>query len=76
MNAKREIIAAVVRIIANETNLIRKPTAFEAMLSEFFGEETYDRQIARTIEEESKRVVDAAKRVRTNRKFKKITSNM
>jgi hypothetical protein len=40
MNAKREIIAAVVRIIANETNLIRKPTAFEAMLSEFFGEET------------------------------------
>jgi hypothetical protein len=76
MNVKRELIALAVRVIANETNLIRKPSDFEAMLYSFFGEPSYDQKIAATIEEEADRMLDAAKRINTNRKFKKIVKNV
>lgn len=75
MNVKRELIAALVRVLADNTTLIRKPSDFEAFLSTMFGEETYDQRIARQIEEESARVLEAAKRVNTRRKFNKIVKN-
>lgn len=76
MNAKRELIAAVVRVLANNTRLIQKPSDFENFLSTFLGQETYDYRIAAAIEEESERVLEAAKRINTRRKFKKIVKDI
>lgn len=76
MNVKRELIALVVRVIANETNLIRKPSDFEAMLYSFLGEPSYDQKIAAAVEEEADRVLEAAKRIHTNHKFKKIVKDI
>lgn len=76
MNAKRELIAAAVRVLATKTTLIRKPSDFESILSTIFGEETYDYKIARQIEEESARVLEAAKRINTRRKFNKIVKDI
>ena len=76
MNAKRELIALAVRLLADNTSIIRKPDSFELMLNSFFNTETYDQQLARQIEGELDRAVAAAKRCNTNRKFKKITQNI
>lgn len=76
MSFKREVIALVVRVLAQETNLVRKPEGFEVLLTDLFGMESYDRKIARELEEETDRALDAVKRFNTNRKFKKITSKI
>lgn len=76
MNLKIELIALAVRLVSEKTNLIRKPDSFEVLLTELFGGETYDRQLARNIEAESARAVAAAKRFSTDRKFAKITKNV
>ena len=75
MNAKREIIALAVRLLADKTSLVRKPDPFEAFIGSMFGAETYDQQLARKIEADLDRGVDAVKRANTNRKFKKITQD-
>lgn len=73
MNIKREIIALAVRILADKTGVVRKPEPFETFLTEIFGGESYDQQIARNVEVELDRAVRTAKRVKTDREFKKIT---
>ena len=75
MNIKREIIALAVRILADKTTVVRKPEPFEAFLTEIFGGESYDQQIARNVEVELDRAVQTAKRVKTDREFKKITQD-
>jgi TPP-dependent pyruvate/acetoin dehydrogenase alpha subunit len=75
MNIKRELIALGIRLLADKTTLVRKPDPFESMLNSLFNTETYDQQLARQIESESERAVEAAKRFKTNVKFKKITKN-
>lgn len=76
MNIKREILAGIVRVLAENTNLIRKPSDFEERLNTMFGGESYDRRIAADLETELDKVTDAAKRFNTNRKFKKITQHI
>ena len=71
-----DLIAAAVRLVADNTNLIRKPDTFEGFVTELFGGETYDRRMARNIEEESARAIAAVRRIRTNRKFKKIVEHV
>jgi|1185.fasta_scaffold1386719_2 hypothetical protein len=72
MNMKRELIALVIRIIANETTIVRKPTPFEALFTDLIGEESYDQRAARNIEVELDRATETVKRIKTDRKFKKI----
>jgi len=76
MSYKTELIAMAVRIAAEHTNLIRKPEPFEALITEIFGGESYDRRIAKDLEGDAQRLADAAKRFRTNRKFKKIVEHV
>lgn len=76
MNVKRELIALGIRLLADKTALVRKPDSFETMLNSLFNTETYDQQLARKIESDLDRGVEAAKRFNTNRQFKKITKNI
>jgi len=76
MDIKTEAIAFAVRLLADHTDLIRKPDTFEATVNSFFGIESYDKKIARDLEHDVKRAVATAKRISTNRKFKKITQNI
>jgi hypothetical protein len=73
MNMKRELIALAIRILANETTIVRKPEPFEAFVNSLFGEtESYDQRMARNIEVELDRATETVKRIKTDRKFKKI----
>lgn len=76
MNVKRELIALAIRVLADHTTLVRKPDSFETMLNSMFNVETYDQQLARKVEAESERAIEAAKRFNTNRRFKKIVQNI
>jgi hypothetical protein len=76
MNVKREIIALTVRILANNTTVVRKPDSWECILDGLFGHESYDQRMARDIEVELDRATEAVKRVNLNRKFKKIVRNV
>ena len=76
MSYKTELIAMAVRIAAEHTNLIRKPEPFEALITEFFGGESYDRRIAKDLESDAEKLATAVKRFRTNRKFKKIVEHV
>lgn len=71
-----ELIALVVRVLANETTLIHKPTGFEVFIDELFNDESYDRRIARNVEAELVRASEATKRMKTNRKFQKIIQHI
>lgn len=72
MSFKRELIALAVRILANETTLVRKPQPFEAFLNDLLGQESYDQQLARNIEVELDRAIRTTKNVRRHLEFKKI----
>lgn len=76
MNFKRELIALVVRTLADNTSLIRKPSEFETFLSSFMGDESYDRRIAADLEVEADRVLASAKSINLRRKFNKITKHI
>lgn len=76
MSAKTTAIAFAVRLVAENTNLIRKPDSIQMFFDSIFGEETYDVKIARNIEEETARALTATKRARTNLKFKKIVKHV
>lgn len=75
MNIKRELIALAVRIVANNTTLVRQPQPFESFLNQMFGEESYDQQVAQNIEVELDRAARAVKTARRHLVFKKIAKN-
>lgn len=75
MDAKVEVVALAVRLLAGKTNLIRKPDLFETFLTDLFGLESYDRQMARAIISDAEHATAAVKKHNTNRKFKKIIKN-
>jgi len=75
MSIKREIIAFAIRILASETDLIRKPEPFEELLCGLFGQEPYDQRMARNVVVKLDAATDLVKRVNLDRKFKKITKN-
>lgn len=74
MTIKRELIALAVRLLADNSSVIRKPEPFEAFLSELFTGETYDERMAREIDEDAARFARTIKNVRRGREFKKIAS--
>ena len=74
MNAKIEIVAMVVRILADK-NVIQKPDAFTELLTNMFGGESYDKRLATEIVEDAENAAAAIKKMNTNRKFKKIVKN-
>lgn len=75
MNIRTELLAVGVRLLAEHTTLVRKPTGFEAAFDSFLNDgETYDRRMAKNLDGELQRGVDAIKRANINRKFKKITT--
>lgn len=76
MSITTDIIAFGVRIVAQNTSLIRQPSSFESFIDSIVENETYDYRIARRIENETARVVNSVKRVNTDRKFKKIVENV
>ena len=75
MNAKIEIVAMVVRILAAK-NIVQKPDAFTELLTTMFGEETYDKRMAHEIVQDAEAAAAAIKQMNTNRKFKKIVKNV
>ena len=75
MNVKRELIALAVRLVADKSNLVRKPDSFEHFVNTMFGAPSYDQLLAYKIEKDLDNVIDATKRFNTDRKFKKITQN-
>lgn len=76
MKFRRDLIAFAVRVLANETSLVQKPTAFESFLNDIFEIESYDQRMARNVEVELDRAAATVKRVKINREFKKITKNV
>ena len=74
-NVKIEIVAAVIRFASNHTNLIAKEDEYSEVVRRLFGGESLDRRQARAIVREFNRVKNGAKKISTNRKFKKITTN-
>ena len=76
MNIKRELIAAAVRILAENTTLVRKPDSIEMWFDTFLGNESYDRRIAKNLEVEAARAAEVVKRCHTNIKFKRIISKI
>lgn len=75
MNTSTAVIAFAVRLVAENTTLIRKPEFPELLFSTFIGGETYDVKMARDIEAEAARAANAIKQYRTKRKFNKIVAN-
>lgn len=71
MTIKTELIALGVRLLADKTTLIRKPTGFESFVDELVYGESYDARIARNLEGELDRAVAATKQMTSRRRFRK-----
>ena len=76
MNVRREVIALIVRILANETPYIRKDEPSDVFFNHLFGVETQEQQVTRYIEVALDEATETAKRVNLNRKFKKIVRHV
>lgn len=76
MNVKTELIALAVRALSEKTDLISKPDNFTEFFATFTTGKTYDERVAEQIEEFAQKSVTAARKMRTDRKFKKITQNV
>lgn len=75
MNIKSSLIALAVRIIADNSNIVRKPDQFESFLNTMFGVENDEQRLTREIEESIDQMTATVKRVKIDREFKKITQN-
>jgi hypothetical protein len=76
MTLKRGLIALAVELLANNTSLVRKPDQFEIFINHICGVESDEQRMARLIEESVDQVTATVKRVKVDREFKKITSNV
>jgi hypothetical protein len=76
MKLRNSLIAMAIVLVAENTNYLRKSDDLEVFLNRMFGLETPEEKLAREINEGVDVVVDTVKRVSTNRKFKKIVTNM
>lgn len=75
MNIKRIIISVAVCILAEKTNIIRKPDSMDLFISNLFGVETEQERIARELDVASDKAIETAKKFALNRKFKKVTKD-
>ena len=75
MSIKSELIFTAVRILSDKTDLFPKPDAFSSALNSFFGVRTPEEELAEKVEKGLDQAVAKAKKINTNRKFKKITQD-
>jgi len=75
MDIKKMLITVAVSILA-EKGIIRKPDSMTAFVSNLFGEETETDRIARELDVATDKMIEKAKAMNTNRKFKKITKDI
>lgn len=74
MDIKMMLIKAAVSILA-EKGIIRKPDSMTAFVSNLFGEETETDRIARELNVATDKMIEKARQMNTDRKFKKVTKN-
>lgn len=72
---RKALIALAVRVLANE-GIIRQASPFEDIFAQVLGTETSDRRRAREIDASISKATEAVKRIKTNRKFKKIVEHV
>ena len=75
MNIKRILISVAVCILAEKTNIVRKPDAIDGFMSNLFGIETEQERVARELDVASDKAIESAKKFVVNRKFKKVTKD-
>lgn len=75
MDPRTDIVATAVRILAENTSLIRKPSETESFFTLMMGAEPFEYRKAREITETIDEVVNLVKRANNYRKFKKIVKN-
>lgn len=75
MDIKRILISVAVCILAEKTNLIRKPDSTEAFIANIFGMETEQDRVVRELDMASDKAIESAKKFALNRKFKKVTKD-
>lgn len=75
MNFKVEVVTVIIQALQSKTDVLTTPSTFDNWISTFCTGYTIEQrramQTVATIEE----IVDAAKKMNTNRKFKKIVQN-
>lgn len=74
MDIKRLIITVAVNILA-EKGIIAKPDSMDSFVANLFGTETSTDRAVREIDAASDKLIEAAKKMNTNRKFKKVTKD-
>jgi hypothetical protein len=72
MNLKTEIVALAVRTLAEKTNLVRKPDAFEELINTIFTGKSFDQRVAEDVIGTTDELASIAKRIRTRHQVKKI----
>lgn len=75
MDIKRIIISVAVSILAEKTNIIRKPDPMEGFISNLFGTETEHDRVVRELDVVSDKAIESAKKFNLNRQFKKVIKN-
>lgn len=76
MNAKHTIALAVVRLLADNTNIIRKNDSLSEMISVVMTGKSQEERIAEQAVATIDEVVERAKVLKTRRQFSKITKNI
>lgn len=76
MNIKLELATLVVRALSTKTTLLPQATPMDNFISTLLTGETHEARTAKSIVSEVERLAGAAKKVNTNRKFKKIVQHI
>jgi hypothetical protein len=71
MSIKTEFVAFIVRILAENTNLVRKPDPFEELVGELITGEPYDQRIAKNVISKTDEVSEIIKKAATRCKHRK-----
>ena len=71
-----ELIAMAIRAIGPKMSFYRTESSFEALINTIFEQEPREMIQARQIDSEISKATNTVKRISTNRKFKKIVSNV
>lgn len=75
MNIKVEIVTLAIRALQSNTTLLRRPDTFENFISAIFTGQTIEERQAHQVVATAETLVDSAKKMNLNRKFKKIVQN-
>lgn len=76
MNIKLELVTLAVRALSTKTSLLPKHSEFDNFISTLLTGETVETRTAKSILAETERLAGAARKMNTNRKFKKIIQHV